>query len=181
MSNFWLDVADLPQGGRKLQYVFDFKGLNKRLGDVKLAAPVDFHGEVYKFNEQVILKGEISSVLRLSCSRCLESFSYPFQSEFVLDYFPKEEELLEEEKELGEKDLIASHYTNNRIDLSATVREQIFLSIPIKPLCLPQCKGLCLECGSNLNVSHCDCFTERIDDRLSVLKKLKVELKENKR
>lgn len=178
MVNYWLDIGDLPQSGRKLQYVFDFKGLNKELRSVQLAAPLDFHGEAYKFNEEVILKGEISSVLRLSCSRCLEYFSYPFHSEFVMEYFAKGQETLEEERELEEADLITSYYTNNRIDLLATVREQIFLSIPIKPLCLPQCKGLCPECGCNLNVSQCNCLTEKIDDRLLVLKKLKMQLQE---
>lgn len=176
MVTCWLDVTDLPQSGRKIQYVFDLKAMNKELGDVQLTAPLDFQGEAYKFNEEVILKGEISSVLRLSCSRCLEYFSCPFHSEFILEYFPKGQEFLGEEKELEEKDLAASYYTNNRIDLLATVKEQTFLSIPIKPLCFSQCKGLCPQCGCNLNLTNCNCFTEKVDDRLLVLKKLRPNL-----
>ena len=56
--------------------------------------------------------------------------------------------------------------------------EQVMLQIPIKVLCTDACKGLCAHCGMNLNTASCGCHTDFIDERLAVLKKLR--LVENK-
>jgi uncharacterized protein len=174
MTDYYLDIRDLTQEGWRFHYLFELEKLNKELREVQLYEPLVLEGEAYKFGEKVILKGRVSSTLSLVCSRCLETFHYPLYSNFILDYFPQEQEILEEEKELEEQELNTSFYTNNKIDLLVIVKEQVFLSIPIKPLCTSQCKGLCPDCGCNLNRAHCTCFTERIDNRLLILKKIRV-------
>jgi uncharacterized metal-binding protein YceD (DUF177 family) len=58
------------------------------------------------------------------------------------------------------------------LDLRQPLREQILLTLPMHPLCRPDCKGLCSTCGHNLNEGPCNCSTEEIDPRLADLKKL---------
>lgn len=58
-----------------------------------------------------------------------------------------------------------------RLDLEDFVREDIFLSLPTKFLCKEDCKGLCPQCGKNLNGGSCSC-TKPIDPRLEVLRQL---------
>jgi uncharacterized protein len=58
------------------------------------------------------------------------------------------------------------------LDLRKPLREQILLAMPMHLLCRPDCKGLCPNCGQNLNEGPCQCSTENIDPRLAVLKKL---------
>jgi len=45
---------------------------------------------------------------------------------------------------------------NGDIDLAPLVREYLLLEVPIKPLCRPDCKGLCVVCGADLNVESCE-------------------------
>lgn len=58
------------------------------------------------------------------------------------------------------------------LDLDEVCEGDIFLELPSKFLCRPDCKGLCPVCGKDLNEGQCQCDTKRIDPRLEVLKKL---------
>jgi uncharacterized protein len=58
------------------------------------------------------------------------------------------------------------------LDLAPVLREDMFLSAPIRPLCRPDCKGLCSNCGQDWNEGSCNCEKEDIAPRLAVLKKL---------
>ena len=53
--------------------------------------------------------------------------------------------------------------------LYALLRDDILLELPTKFLCKPDCKGLCSQCGQNLNLGDCGCNQRRIDPRLEVL------------
>ena len=61
---------------------------------------------------------------------------------------------------------------NGYIDLAPLVRELAMLDMPMQPLCRPDCHGLCMTCGQNLNEKDCDCETEEIDPRLVALRDL---------
>ena len=115
------------------------------------------------------LKGEIE----LSCSRCLEPFTMPVAADFDLRYVPRLENAGEGEKEVEEDDLATAFYADDEIDLGQLIMEQFQLALPMKPLCSEECKGLCVQCGTNLNTGSCGCTQEWIDPRLEVLKKLK--------
>ncbi|MDF2674142.1 MAG: hypothetical protein K0R09_2410, partial [Clostridiales bacterium] len=60
----------------------------------------------------------------------------------------------------------------NSIDLKDMVMDNIILSMPIKFLCSPECRGLCPVCGKNLNKYQCNCNKNNVDPRLAVLKDL---------
>ena len=59
------------------------------------------------------------------------------------------------------------------IDLSPLVRESMMLSLPTRPLCGEECRGLCAPCGANRNTTECACRDDWSDPRLDVLRTLK--------
>ncbi len=65
------------------------------------------------------------------------------------------------------------------IDLGQMIEEQFYLALPMKPLCHADCKGLCANCGTNLNVAACDCQVRWEDPRLAVLKAFIDRTKDN--
>lgn len=141
----------------------------------RVAAPVDLAFDIYKDKDQYRLVGRVQTTLELPCSRCLEPFPWPVDSSFDLRYQPHALNAGEGEREIEEDDLTTAFYENETIDLGQLMREQFYLSLPMKPLCSDDCKGLCPTCGTNLNKSTCDCKPAWEDPRLAVLKTLKKE------
>jgi uncharacterized protein len=79
---------------------------------------------------------------------------------------------IEAEHEMDDEDLETSYYRDDQIDLSELLREQFYLALPMKPLCRDDCRGLCPECGINLNAGTCTCAPTWEDPRLAALKEL---------
>ena len=117
--------------------------------------------------------GRLTGKLELACGRCLEPFTLPVVTDFDLRYVPRIENVGEGEKEVEEDDLATSFYDDDQIDLEHLIMEQFQLALPMKPLCSDVCKGLCPQCGTNLNTATCDCNPAWEDPRLAVLKTLK--------
>ena len=61
------------------------------------------------------------------------------------------------------------------INLAALLWEEFVLALPEKVLCKADCKGLCRNCGQNLNNGACSCKSDDIDPRLEKLRALKVQ------
>ena len=59
---------------------------------------------------------------------------------------------------------------DQKVDLDPLVRDDIVIRYPLKLLCSPDCKGLCPNCGKNLNEGDCDCAKEQTDPRLDALR-----------
>jgi uncharacterized protein len=78
-----------------------------------------------------------------------------------------------DEPPVTEDDLDVYPYDEDQVDLEPLLREQVILAVPFAPLCREDCKGLCSQCGSDLNEGACDC-PPLIDPRLAALKDLKV-------
>ena len=71
-------------------------------------------------------------------------------------------------------DLALSYYRGEEIDLSPLVREQTILALPTRPLCDPECRGLCPRCGASRNEEDCGCVVDAGDPRLAVFRSLKM-------
>ena len=97
---------------------------------------------------------------------------------FDLRYLPQSENT-GEEREVEEDDLSEAFYRDDQIDLGQLIEEQFYLALPMKPLCKADCKGLCPNCGTNLNVETCDCDVRWEDPRLAGLKALMNRDKDN--
>ena len=140
-----------------------------------VAGPVTLGFDIFKDKAQFRLAGRVQTALELPCDRCLEPFTLPVDATFDLRYQPHADNTGEGEREIEEDDLSTAFYDNQTIDLGQLMREQFYLSVPMKPLCREDCRGLCAICGTNLNRGSCDCKREWEDPRLAVLKALKNE------
>ena len=125
-------------------------------------------------DDKVKLIGNVNAVVEFECDRCLTTLTLPVEESFDLVYAPPLGTA--EEHELDEKDLSLGFYQDGIIDLDDLVREQIELASPMARLCDEECRGLCPECGANLNLGECACGMEQTDMRWAALKELKSKL-----
>jgi uncharacterized protein len=130
-------------------------------------------GELQRETDGVAFAGDIESVATLTCSRCLEAYGLPLNLHFDLLYTTRAEEAASGENRILDDEVTRTPYDGVRIDLSAMLSEQIYLGLPLKPLCGESCRGLCPRCGANRNQGACGCPEERTEDpRLRTLKDL---------
>lgn len=118
---------------------------------------VNYSGEVF------LGRGTLRTLLELPCSRCLDHFRYPVETEFSLV-------MAENAQPDTEEDVLLLQ--QGEADLCPTVEQCIFSEIPINPLCSENCQGICPECGVNKNQEACRCTEKPIDPRWEALKKL---------
>ena len=94
-------------------------------------------------------------------------------------YVPAIDSAKEAEREIAEDDLTTAFYSEGALDVIDMLREQFVLVLPMKPLCAQSCRGLCPDCGANLNRTECGCKPVWDDPRLAPLKGLLKIEKEN--
>lgn len=140
--------------------------------DYRVTSPVVLRMTIYKDKERFRLAGRVEAALELACSRCLEPFPLPVSAAFDLRYVPQKDAGDFAEREIGEDDMAVAFYEDEAIDLGRLLEEQFYLALPMKPLCRPDCRGLCSTCGTNLNHGVCGCTHEWVDPRLAPLKAL---------
>jgi uncharacterized protein len=140
-----------------------------------VTSPVTLGFDIYKDKDQFRLIGRVQASLELSCSRCLEPFTWPVDGEFDLRYQPHSQNSGDGEREVEEDDLTTAFYQNDEIDLGQLMQEQFYLSLPMKPLCQEDCKGLCPTCGTNWNRGTCACTNQWEDPRLAALRSLQAD------
>jgi uncharacterized protein len=138
----------------------------------RVAEPVWLSFDVTKDDQRFHLDGKVRTTLELTCGRCLEPFRLDVEAPFDLRYLPKAANTGEGEVEIEEDDLTTAYYTDDIIDLGQLMAEQFHLALPMKPLCDETCRGLCPNCGTNLNVGSCQCQTTWADPRFAPLKSL---------
>lgn len=178
---FALKIDDIPDEGLDLTWEENTESLAAYL---KTLSRIDFSfesilrsaAEIKKAGKAIFIKGRIETVLRLQCVRCLKEFRYPFASNFSLTLLPREGDVAKEgERELNEEEMELSYHEGEEIQLSEIACEQVFLEIPYQPLCQEECKGLCQVCGTDLNLSTCQCVQEASEGSFSALRKLKLD------
>jgi uncharacterized protein len=139
----------------------------------RIAAPVDVALEIHKDKDQFRLVGRVRTELELACSRCLDPFRLPVDVPFDIRFLPAAQADAEDEREVAEEDLETAYYRDDRIDVNEVLREQFYLALPMKPLCREECRGLCPQCGTNLNTGACGCAPAREDPRLAALEQFR--------
>jgi uncharacterized protein len=170
-----LNLAKIRTAHEHIEQVYQPDVLGPPTDTYTVVAPAELSLDIYKDKDQFRLVGHVKTILELACSRCLEPFTWPIDAEFDLRYQPHTHNTGEGEREVEEDDLTTAFYENEEIDLGQLMQEQFYLSVPMKPLCADDCKGLCVSCGTNRNHETCDCQTDWEDPRLAALKQLKRE------
>ncbi|NWF99016.1 MAG: DUF177 domain-containing protein [Nitrospirae bacterium] len=137
-----------------------------------IISPVNIHLRIDKADTEISIKGDFSARLRLQCSRCLNEFEKEDYIHVDVVYHPLTEIVTVEKHEIKIDELNTDFYSGDELDISALIKEQIELNIPMKPLCDELCKGICPGCGADLNFQVCSCPKQKIDPRFAELSKL---------
>ncbi len=132
-----INVSKIPPEGLLLEESLSLEDLN--LDNLKFTAPLRVSAQIEEITNAVTvdlkLNGEISAI----CSRCLEPYDIDLKKNLKLNYTVKS--------------------LRDVINLDEDIRQELILGYPLRPLCSPNCKGLCPKCGRNLNKGGCSCGT----------------------
>jgi uncharacterized protein len=168
LKNWGIFLEEIPPEGIKIE----FEKISYLGEDLIIKEPFSGYFKLKKLGIEVKLEGFLKGVVVLECDRCLTSYEFPIEHIFKINILPLASLNLEEEKELSEEEMEVSFYENSWISFYDLLKEEIFLSIPYKKLCKPDCKGLCTVCGTNLNEKMCQCKTYKKESPFAALKEL---------
>ncbi len=131
-------------------------------------------GEVslVRTNRGILAKGILHTAGRITCSRCLSLFDCPLALNIEEEYFPIMDVVSGAPAPLPEE--IGGFIIDKQhaLDLTEAIRQNVLLTMPMKPLCHQDCAGLCPGCGHNLSQEPCGCLPRGRDPRWSKLSKL---------
>jgi uncharacterized protein len=173
----FIDVQKVPPEGRPIEQDISAETIRPQEG-LRLIDRVRVTGRLSPVEEGTFcMLGNMDASVETGCVRCLEPFVLEVHEKLDLLYLPQSknvgpESAEDEERELSDEDLAVAYYRDDKIDLSLMIWEQVNLALPMKPLCKQDCRGLCPQCGTNQNLSACDCVREVVDPRLAILKTL---------
>ncbi len=105
---------------------------------VRVEGDVGYALYAQRVSGELVVRGTLSVPLGLRCTRCSEFFSTTVGVSDFLRAYPASEEV-------------------DSVDISADMREELLLHIPGFPVCDAQCRGLCVQCGADLNKGSCGC------------------------
>ena len=106
----------------------------------------------------------------LECGRCLEPFQTPLHLDFDEEYVLPRDPVTGAAPPVDEDDFLIDE--QRHLDLSEAVRQYEQSALPIRPVCRPDCRGLCPTCGRNLNLETCACLPVGRNDPWSPLRSL---------
>ena len=169
-----LDLSKLHGQREHFERTFQPSLFEPQDEEYRVATPVELSMDIEKAGGDAYrVSGRAVTRLEMPCSRCIEPFEVPVDARFELQYVPQTHAAeAGQEHEIREDDLTTSFYREGTLDVIEMLREQFQLALPMKPLCAEACRGLCPECGTNLNRAECDCQPTWEDPRLAPLKGL---------
>jgi uncharacterized protein len=150
--------ADL---GTSREYELNYPSVH--LEDDVILTPLTGKFSAIRNSRGIYITGRLHSQIEGECARCLEATQLPITIPLDdLFYYPPHT-APPGEFAVGEDCFV---------DLGPLVRQVSLLETPMQPFCKSDCKGLCVECGQNLNEGSCDCVEDDVDPRMAVLKSL---------
>lgn len=159
-----LTVINADGGKLNIDEELDFSA-EKEYGVIFLSS-VKISGEIVNMGGTLELDARVETKLGLKCDRCCEDFDYDMA--FDMHELMKKAEYPESDAaEISDIHVIEG----STVDLTALVSDNIFMNLPAKRLCKPDCEGLCPQCGLNLNFGKCDCAEKTTDPRFDILDK----------
>jgi len=111
----------------------------------------------------IYLNGKLESTIEAECTRCLDTVTLPIEIQIDDLYYHPAHTAPPGEFVINEDGIL---------DLAPLIRELSLLAIPMQVYCRDACKGICVQCGKNLNEGECDCVFDDIDPRLAALRVL---------
>ncbi|MBU1006167.1 MAG: DUF177 domain-containing protein [Candidatus Omnitrophica bacterium] len=133
-----IHVDSISQEGSEIEEVLDPEKISLNLEDkgISFTDSVKAMARIMKSGAEVFADISLEAPAEYTCSRCLAKFQGVLKKTFNVSYEVKQGDIL---------------------DIDEDIRQELMLDYPVKLLCKDDCKGLCPNCGQNLNVGNCDC------------------------
>lgn len=142
--------------------------------EVLALSGIECRGRVQRMEPGFLLRGKIRYEQTLRCDRCLASIEQPMEAEMSLLILTAPPARASSAAEAEDDDgLGVLHLEGDVFDTEPVVVEEIQLGVPMKPLCRPDCRGLCPRCGADLNLAACGCDVTETDPRWAALAALR--------
>jgi uncharacterized protein len=172
-EDMFLDIKDLAVRKQIIRKSYAPGSIDYQTAEMKQVDPLEVNATAELLEEQIRVAGEIETKVELVCARCLEPVVDEVHRSFDLFYSPLPKGEKPEEARLKEDDAEIGFFEGEGLFLADVLREQVLLALPMKVICRADCRGLCPNCGANLNHEECRCETHAADPRLAPLARLK--------
>lgn len=130
-----IHVNRVPAEGLHEHATYDPLPLDMDRADIHLKEPFEVEADITKADRELVVNVDIRAPASMTCARCLTSFASTITAATLFSY---------------------PVHPSDVVDITDDVRQEIILAYPMIPVCRPQCKGLCMVCGQNLNAAPCD-------------------------
>ncbi|MBI5509396.1 MAG: DUF177 domain-containing protein [Deltaproteobacteria bacterium] len=173
-----MSLDEIGPDGLDLDDTVDVHDLRQALGPNAPFQPTQaghLVAHLERLDDAVRVSGRARVDLEARCSRCLGPVPVTLDTPVDVTLFPKgAEPPPASDGEVAQDDLGVATYEDGEIDLAAVLHDEVFLELPMSPLCSESCAGLCPECGKDLNSGPCGCTPQQKDERWQALKRLKL-------
>jgi uncharacterized protein len=178
-----IELKDISDSGLLLGYSNPIEAFPilldlQKQDDLRFIGPLAFQLRLQKSGQIVEVDGSLTAQVAIVCGHCLQNFEQQVTSDFTLTFTPMSSDSLAdelEEVELDADELGLVYYKNDTIELLQSLQEQVLMALPMSPLCSEDCRGLCPECGCDLNMKSCHCEKKSFNNRFTALAGLKLE------
>lgn len=165
-----LELSTWPDGTTNREAAEDPESLGLAAEMHRFEQPVQVQISVQKSDDEVVLSGRVHTHVISTCVRCLEEFDVGIDEALrrVANIVPDKQV----QEDTGDPDFVFLPMSLPVWDLDDAVREVILIALSENPLCREDCKGLCPQCGANLNRETCRCERREHRGALSQLSEL---------
>jgi uncharacterized protein len=148
------------------------EALASYLDDAHPIGPLTGQVRMLRTPRSVFVRGHLDTRVEVECGRCLAATEVPLSFDLETEYYPEIDIVTGQHLPAPNDDLAFTIDHNHELDLGEAVRQHLLLEIPMQTLCDEACRGLCPNCGQNLNEGPCDCPGEEADERFTPLRAL---------
>jgi len=159
-----IPIESLKQGSNRLELEFDIVELGGDRHEVaenpsfeQLEGLVKVELDIVRTGRRFLVNGAVRFRARMMCAVCTREYERDFVEPLQTEFLGEGEVPPPDGKVLDGHDVEYVKFSDDTFDVGPMVRDAIHLAIPIAPACRPDCKGLCVTCGRELNDGPCDC------------------------
>jgi len=167
-------LADITADGLSLVGEATAEELDLTEDDAVLRGPLAVSLDLTNIEGMVAVTGVLEGTIVRECVRCLKEFEDPLAFSVRATFVPEPKSAPRHPKRIDPRKVRAEiveaepeeepddqyHYQGNQLELASMLREHVILSAPMQPLCSDDCRGLCAQCGKDLNEGPCQCAVE---------------------
>ncbi len=164
----FLDVKELAVHKLRIRKTYAPGSIDFHSAEIKQIESLEVTATAELLEGQIRIDGTLETKIELVCARCLEPVVEEVSRTFDLFYAPLPKDIKHKEDRLKDDDTEIGFYEGTGLFLADVLKEQVLLALPLKVICQSDCRGLCPNCGANLNHEECRCETHAMDPRMAL-------------